>query len=322
MHEQHLNRLDLNLLRTLNVLLETRSPTKAADRLHVTQAAVSNSLSRLRVTFDDPILVRSGKEMVLTQWAEGMKTPLHRYLNDLEQLLSRTKPTQELPPTSLSIGMVSNAMIPLGPRLIPALKDIAPETTLQFHALGEQSSAQFLAGEIHLIMIWEHLFHNDPTSAAALNNPDRFGIMYSKSFPTPAMVVGDVNPNDGPVTLEEFSSMRRMSVEGGLIDGAVDFFLEYNGYSNPPAIVVEDLGHLIALLPQANTVALVAAHASDFIRRQSIPSRPAAWENPSWRQMIVWDRDHPFSPLLERTAGIMVGIWEEISSASQPLALS
>lgn len=58
--------LDLNRLLVLHAVLTERSVTRAAATLHVTPSAISNALARLRATFDDPLLVRSGRGLVLT----------------------------------------------------------------------------------------------------------------------------------------------------------------------------------------------------------------------------------------------------------------
>lgn len=64
-----LSRLDLNLLVALDALLGERSVTRAAERLGLSQPALSASLSRLRVHFEDPILVREGNNYVLSPLA-------------------------------------------------------------------------------------------------------------------------------------------------------------------------------------------------------------------------------------------------------------
>ncbi|MDN3310910.1 LysR family transcriptional regulator [Microbacterium oryzae] len=64
-----LSRLDLNLLVSLDALLTERSVTRAAERLHLSQPALSASLSRLRAHFDDPILARRGNAYELTPLA-------------------------------------------------------------------------------------------------------------------------------------------------------------------------------------------------------------------------------------------------------------
>jgi DNA-binding transcriptional LysR family regulator len=66
---QLLSRLDLNLLVSLDALLTERSVTRAAERLHLSQPALSASLARLRVHFGDQILARRGNTYELTPFA-------------------------------------------------------------------------------------------------------------------------------------------------------------------------------------------------------------------------------------------------------------
>lgn len=61
--------MDLNLLQTFVAIYEARSLTAAAERLFVTQPAVSQSLNRLRKEVEDEVFYRSGREMVPTPFA-------------------------------------------------------------------------------------------------------------------------------------------------------------------------------------------------------------------------------------------------------------
>ena len=78
---------DLNLLRVLDALLETRSPTVAGQKIGLSQPAVSAALSRLRDALGDPLLVRQGRSLVLTDYAEGLRDPLRALLEQTEALL-------------------------------------------------------------------------------------------------------------------------------------------------------------------------------------------------------------------------------------------
>jgi len=78
---------NLNLLIALDGLLGQRSVTAAAKRVRVTPSAMSHSLSELRELLGDPLLVRSGRGMVLTPRAEALVGPLHTLLVDAERLL-------------------------------------------------------------------------------------------------------------------------------------------------------------------------------------------------------------------------------------------
>ncbi|MCK9512605.1 MAG: LysR family transcriptional regulator [Pigmentiphaga sp.] len=84
--------LDLNLLFVLVALLETEQVSAAADRLNVTQSAVSQSLRRLREHFDDPLFVRTGNRLSPTPRAQALRTPIQRIAKDLHEHLL-TSPT-------------------------------------------------------------------------------------------------------------------------------------------------------------------------------------------------------------------------------------
>jgi DNA-binding transcriptional LysR family regulator len=73
------NKLDLNLLVALEALLTERSTTRAAERLHLSQSAMSGALARLREYFDDDLLVQVGRQMEPTPRAEV----LHEAVRDV-----------------------------------------------------------------------------------------------------------------------------------------------------------------------------------------------------------------------------------------------
>ena len=82
-----LRTLDLNLLKTLDALLDERSVTRAATRLALTQPAVSGMLNRLRDYFDDPLFIRAPHGIVPTTRAEELAAPVKRIPADIDLLL-------------------------------------------------------------------------------------------------------------------------------------------------------------------------------------------------------------------------------------------
>lgn len=79
---------DLNLLPTLNALLEERNVTRAAERLSLGQPAVSAALARLRRHFDDPLLVREGSSYTLSTLAESRVEPVRLSMATLDSTLA------------------------------------------------------------------------------------------------------------------------------------------------------------------------------------------------------------------------------------------
>ena len=88
MNLQKLSRLDLNLLVSLQALLEEKSVTRAAERLFITQPAMSRVLQRLRHQLDDPLFTRTGNELVPTPKARDLQARLPRLLDSIMELVS------------------------------------------------------------------------------------------------------------------------------------------------------------------------------------------------------------------------------------------
>ncbi len=82
-----LNNINLNLLRSLHVLLEECHVSRTAERLHITQSAVSRQLAQLRELCGDPLLVRQGNQLLPTPRALALKDKLDALLAEFDHLL-------------------------------------------------------------------------------------------------------------------------------------------------------------------------------------------------------------------------------------------
>lgn len=82
--------LDLNLLMALDALLDEKSVSRAAERLHLSQPAMSAALGRIREYFNDPILKLHGKRMMPTSHALRIHQELKQVLANVDSLISKT----------------------------------------------------------------------------------------------------------------------------------------------------------------------------------------------------------------------------------------
>lgn len=80
--------LDLNLLVAFEVLMETRSVSRAAEQMHLSQPAMSAALGRLRDYFGDDLLVLQGKRMFPTAYAESLVPMVHETLRQVDMLIT------------------------------------------------------------------------------------------------------------------------------------------------------------------------------------------------------------------------------------------
>ncbi|WP_372762565.1 LysR family transcriptional regulator [Pseudoalteromonas sp.] len=88
----NIRNVDLNLLVYLNVLIDEKSVSKAANKLALTQPAMSNALKRLRDLFDDPLLVRAAGSMTPTAKALALKPEIAVLLKMAEEI---TQPSEQ-----------------------------------------------------------------------------------------------------------------------------------------------------------------------------------------------------------------------------------
>ncbi len=127
-----LSAMDLNLFLVLQMVLEERSVTRAARRLHVTPPAISNALARLREQLHDPLLVRSGRGLVPTPRAVQLLPRLREALAGLEEVATEGmefEPSREQRTFSLVCSDVDQ--LSLVPALTREFNRCLPLATLQ-----------------------------------------------------------------------------------------------------------------------------------------------------------------------------------------------
>src|SRR5688500_17997699 len=142
---------DLNLLITLDVLLEEGSVARASRRLRLSPSAMSRALARLRDTTGDPLLVRAGRGLVPTPRADVLRARVHALVQEAQSLL---RPVERVDLASLvrtftlrtSDGFVEN----FGPEVIARVAAEAPGVRLNFLAKHDKGSAPLREGRVDL----------------------------------------------------------------------------------------------------------------------------------------------------------------------------
>ncbi|SDV46810.1 DNA-binding transcriptional regulator, LysR family [Chitinasiproducens palmae] len=157
-----LRRLDLNLLLTLDALLAEQHVTRAAERLHLSQPTVSTQLAKLRVVFDDPLLLAGPRGMRPTARAEALREPLHAALAALDQAIGGSVPFD--PARAEHVWRIAATDYGAASVVLPALprlRDAAPGARLALRPLRPAEIArQTEQGEIDIAL---HIAEEAPT---------------------------------------------------------------------------------------------------------------------------------------------------------------
>ncbi len=131
MHEIDLLKLDLNLLLVLHALLLECNVTRAGVRIGLSQSATSHALGRLREVFNDPLLVRSTKNMVPTPRALELLEPLQKILLDIEQLIQQTVFEPKTALGTIQLAASDYGTVVILPKVLKRISDNAPHLNVE-----------------------------------------------------------------------------------------------------------------------------------------------------------------------------------------------
>ncbi|WP_419571015.1 LysR family transcriptional regulator [Rheinheimera sp.] len=124
---------DLNLLLLFKVVYEELNLTRAAQRMHLSQPALSHQLNRLRKEFDDPLFVRAARGLTATPRAERLATELLGLVAQLEQFYQNAQsPGLHQQKRQLRIYSTDYIEQLLLTKLLPVLAREAPQLQLVF----------------------------------------------------------------------------------------------------------------------------------------------------------------------------------------------
>lgn len=132
-------RYDLNLLPVFLVLMEERSATRAAERLGITQPALSNALARLRTLLLDPLFVRERYSMRPTERALALAPAIAAALASLDEVVLGQQDFDPATATDrLTIAPNGYVEFVLVPRLVARLRAEAPGLRLRLTPFGSE----------------------------------------------------------------------------------------------------------------------------------------------------------------------------------------
>lgn len=146
----NLQKIDLNLFIVFDVIYRERNLTKAAESLHITQPAVSNSLNRLRQAFNDKLFIRQSGNMVPTPLAENIVDRVRAALSQLESSVTEHDNFDPLSSVKkFSFAMNDTSESYLLPLLMAHLETYAPHISIESFAIPRHEIArEFAAGEL------------------------------------------------------------------------------------------------------------------------------------------------------------------------------
>lgn len=152
MGEINFDALDLNLLRVFDALFLEGSTTRAGERLHLSQSAISHALGRLRHILKDELFVRSASGMTPTALSLEIGPTVHQLLSQLRTALSTPafEPGRSERVFTIACGDYTTAV--LLPALVERLADMAPGIHLRMVPIHPTNVTEMHDGLVDLII--------------------------------------------------------------------------------------------------------------------------------------------------------------------------
>lgn len=269
--------LDLNLLKALDALIETQSVTRAAERLGLTQPAVSGMLIRLRETFDDPLFIRSQRGVRPTPRAESLAAPLRRALSDIQALLTPEAFDPAKAAMTVSIAATDYAQKAVLLPLMTVLRSAAPNIRISVRPVDLANLGQQMeTGNLDMALI---------TPDMALDTM-RCRILFDETY---VCIMRRGHPAaDAPLDLEQFCTLDHalMSHDGSQFRGATDEALAKLGRKRRVMAVVPGFLVLIDLVKNSDLVAVVPSRLVRDVDDLLIQQPPIAI--PGFTKILTW----------------------------------
>ncbi|CAI0885779.1 Nodulation protein D 2 [Serratia proteamaculans] len=242
---------DFNLLIALDALLSLGSVAGAARRLELSASAMSRTLSRLRAVTGDPLLVRAGRNMVLTPYAEEIRERTQNAVFEARAVLRPAVSELSLATLERTFTLRANEgfVEAFGAVLIAAAAQAAPFVRLCFAPKPEKSSKHLREGLVDLEI--GVLGEMGPEIRLQTLFRDRFVAVVRKGHPL---------EQQNEITAQQYAACGHVvASRRGLLTGPVDQALTELGLERRVAAVVPSFPAALAVAQASDLVALVPA---------------------------------------------------------------
>jgi len=273
--------LDLNLLVALNALLDECNVSVAAERMHLSQGAMSAALGRLRDYFKDELLVSVGRRMVMTPRAEELAGPVR---NALLQIRSTITTQQDFDPavSDRHITIIASDYF-LRVALADALRCIAIEAPLMTFDVGDledEPAERLRRGEIDImITIESFLAQGHPTDLVL---EDEYVVVGWAD--NPAM--------QKPLDLPTFSTLGQVTVSHGVtrVPTFAEVELRNRQIARKIEMVAPGFSEVAYLLVGTKRVAVMHKRLADLMAEtMPLVTQPLPFEFPKVRVLAQWN---------------------------------
>ena len=261
----NLRSIDLNLLVFFDALMAERHVTRAANKVSISQSAMSNALSRLRHVFKDDLFIRTSKGMEPTLRALELGQSIGQILQQTSRLMSSDIHFDPLISNrSYSIRMSDLIGALVLPVLVTNLSSSAPNISLDVLHISPEKTVELLESDQLDIALSTDLEHNNSIRSQALIS-DRMVCILRKEHPL----------SSGKLTLKKFLDGKHLRVSMSPTDiRFVDNVLADQGHKRDVVLNVPHWLLIPEILKKTDLIAVISERLASNFSNDDFVLRP------------------------------------------------
>jgi DNA-binding transcriptional LysR family regulator len=279
MHTTHIRKVDIGLLRTLQALVEERSIGRAAERMFLSQPAMSRALDRLQQLFGDDLLVRRGQGYDPTLRAMQIYAELERLLPRIEGLINGNYFDPATSTDRFRIATTDLSALVLFPPIMEHICKVAPGVSIEIVPSDEEVFRKIETNAVDLAL-WMNAVPGD--LRAELMFEDRFACLVRNNHPI----------GRKPVTLARYLECAHVLITtSNPVQGIVDRQLEERSVARRVRLRLPYFAAAAAVVERTDMIVTLPYHLALHLAKTSHTEVvPAPAEFMPFRYQQVW---HP-----------------------------
>lgn len=294
MREVNIASLDLNLLVALKALLDEKHVTKAAEKVGLSQPAMSRALARLRLMFKDQLLVKSAGGMALTARALDLCEPLDNILSQIGRIMISPTSDPAGMQGEISIGTRDYEMAAIMPEIIADVCRQAPGLKLKILALAGNDLGPLERHDYDFV-----ISGTDKSSTTLMRKT-----LFQDNFV--CLLASDHPLSKKKLTLERYLEMRHCLISfNDSRPGIVDTTLSAMGEKRKVAVSVPHFLTASYLVAKSDlAVSLPRRLALQLARQEGLVAKELPFTTPSFSIYLYWhirNQNNPVHSWLRKT---------------------
>ena len=302
-----LGSLDLNLLRVFDAVARERHVTRAAERLHLSQPAVSNALARLRVALGDELFLRRPGGVEPTALALSLAGPVAEALDRIADALSSEAPFDPATASRVfPVAMSEYAEAVLAPPLLERMAREAPRCLLAIRHGDRTNWDELLSGGAATLAVG--VLPEPPSLYTRLR-------MLPEAFCT--LMRAGHELAEGALTVERFVGVPHiLHSPNGSRDGALDRVLSEAGHPRRLGAVVAHLAAVPEILRRTDMIITLSARlAKEMAESHGLVCRDPPIEVRHTRLSLIFHRRFEADPGHAWLRRLLLAIAREVEPA-------